>query len=92
MIHLGEWEFVCFVKHTQMVEQKLFDKSKEMNCDIMFLVRRQHKIRLMSFKSNPWLALNEQPNRQVDPDIYKQAIFIFSGTLLEIPTASYEGK
>ena len=46
----------------------------------------------MSFKSNPWLTLNEKTNTKVDPDIYKQAIFIFSGTLLEIPTASYEGK
>ena len=55
IIHLGEWEFVCFVNHTQMVEQKLFKKSKETNCDIMFLARRGRKTRLMSFKSNPWL-------------------------------------
>ena len=40
IIHLGEWEFVCFVNHTQMIEQKLFEKQKETNCDIMFLVRR----------------------------------------------------
>ena len=26
IIHLGDWEFVCFVNHTQMVEQKLFKK------------------------------------------------------------------
>ena len=40
VIHLGDWEFVCFVNHTQMVEQKCFNKSKETNCDIMFLVKR----------------------------------------------------
>ena len=55
IIHLGQWEFVCFVNHTQMVEQKLFDKRKETNCDIMFLVRMREKYRLMSYKSNPWL-------------------------------------
>ena len=55
IIHLGEFEFVCFVSHTQMVEQKLFEKNKETNCDIMFLVRRNGKLRLISFKSNPWL-------------------------------------
>jgi len=38
-----------------MVEQKLFDKRKETNCDIMFLVRMREKYRLMSYKSNPWL-------------------------------------
>lgn len=26
LIHLGDWEFVCFVNHTQMVEQKCFKK------------------------------------------------------------------
>ena len=55
VIHLGEWEFVCFVNHTQMVEQKCFQKSKETNCDIMILVKLEDKCRLMSFKSNPWL-------------------------------------
>ena len=61
IIHLGEWEFVCFVNHTQMVEKRLFNKLKETNCDIMFLVRRKDKIRLMSFKSNPWLEFQEEP-------------------------------
>ena len=31
IIHLGEFEFVCFVSHTQMVEQKLYEKNKETN-------------------------------------------------------------
>ena len=62
IIHLGEWEFICFVNHTQMVEQKLFGKSKETNCDIMFLARLGSTIRLMSFKSNPWLQFTEEPN------------------------------
>lgn len=48
----------------------------------MFLVRRNKKIRLMSFKSNPWLGLNELPN--ADPDIYKNAIFLFSGKLEQV--------
>lgn len=61
IIHLGQWEFVCFVNHTQMIEQKLFKKNKETNCDIMLLVRRNGKIRLMSFKVNPWLDINEDP-------------------------------
>ena len=57
----------------------------------MFLVRRKHKVRLMSFKSNPWLALDEWPSSNADPDIYKQALFIFSGCLLEIPTEDKDG-
>lgn len=84
IIHLGEWEFVCFVSHTQMVEQKLFEKKKETNCDIMFLVRHKGKIRLMSFKCNPWLGFNDKPS-SADPDIYKQAIFLFSGCLADKP-------
>ena len=66
-----------------MIEQKLFEKSKETNCDIMFLVRRENKLRLMSFKSNPWLGLNEEPT-SADPDIYKNAIFLFSGRLEQV--------
>ena len=63
IINLGEWEFVSFVNHTQMVEQKVFEQDKETNCDIMFLVEREGKIRLMSFKSNPWLRRDEYPNK-----------------------------
>lgn len=79
VIHLGEWEFVSFVNHTQMVEQKLFGKAKETNCDIIFLVRRKDKYRLMSFKSNPWLRFRENVAASDDSDIYKQTLFLFSG-------------
>ena len=92
IINLGGWEFVCFVNHTQMVEQKLFGKKKETNCDIMFLVRRERKIRLMSFKSNPWLKEEEIPKDNDDPDIYKQAIFLFSGYLHYMPDEEEDGK
>ena len=74
-----------------MVEQKLFEKSKETNCDIMFLVRRNGKIRLMSFKSNPWLRFDE-PASDVDPDVYKQAIFMFSGVLSFLPSLDSHGN
>lgn len=86
VIHLGEWDFVCFVNHTQMIEQKLFDKSKETNCDIMFIVRRKEKYRLMSFKSNPWLEYHEQAFVSEDSDIYKQTVFLFSGKIAFTPT------
>ena len=93
VIHLGEWEFVCFVNHTQMVEQKCFKRSKETNCDIMILVKRKDKgtgfdkCRLMSFKSNPWLQAHENPEEEDgDADICKQAFYIFSGDIGVIPT------
>ena len=60
IINLGEWEFVCFVNHTQMCEKKLFNSEKETNTDIMFLAERDGKLRLMSFKHNPWLGKNEK--------------------------------
>jgi hypothetical protein len=63
-----------------MVEQKCFKKTKETNCDIMFLVRRKGKIRLMSFKSNPWLEFSDHATA-ADPDVHKNSIFLFSGTL-----------
>ena len=43
-----------------MVEQRVFKKEKETNCDIMFLASHNGKIRLMSFKSNPWIAKGEK--------------------------------
>ena len=82
-----------------MVEQKLFEEDKETNCDIMFLVRRttetgEDKIRLMSYKSNPWLAYDEDVKKNDDDEeiIYKQAIFIFNGNLSFVPTEDREGK
>ena len=74
-----------------MVEQKLFKRKKETNCDIFFLVRREEKIRLMSFKSNPWLDFSEVPG-EADSDIYKQSIFLFSGSFEMMPTEDSQGN
>ena len=75
-----------------MVEQKLFGKSKETNCDIMFLARLGNTIRLMGFKSNPWLQFSEYVNT-ADKDVYKHSIFIFSGSLILDPAFfSHEHK
>ena len=78
-----------------MVEQKLFGMSKETNCDIMFLVRRNGKIRLMSFKTSPWLPWDPifkskaggdtADGAKNDPEVFKEAIFLFSGFLLHYP-------
>ena len=55
----------------------------------MFLARRDKKIRLMSFKSNPWLKFDEDGSGEdveyEDPDIVKQAIFMFSGWIPYMP-------
>jgi len=55
VINLGKWEFVHFVNHTQMAEKKLFGAEHETNCNITFLAEHDNKIRLMSFRSDPWL-------------------------------------
>ena len=55
----------------------------------MFLVRRHDKYRLMSFKSNPWLQFREEPSDK-DPDVFKQSIFLFSGTVIFSPTENEE--
>ena len=91
IVNLGEWEFVCFVNHTQMIEQKLFAKQKETNCDIMFLVRRNDKYRLLSFKSNPWLEFSEEPSG-TDEDVIKQSLFLFSGAVKFQQTETYDGE
>ena len=54
-----------------MVEKKCFKKTKETNCDIMILVKRDDKCRLMSFKSNPWLQYHEDEKDGGDEDIVK---------------------
>ena len=75
-----------------MIEQKLFDKDKETNCDIMFLVRRGKQTRLMSFKSNPWLDFDEFVDEDGDKDIVKASIYLFSGNLLNMPTEDNDGN
>ena len=74
-----------------MVEQKCFKRAKETNCDIMILVKREDKCRLMSFKANPWLQYHEHPT-EGDSDICKQAFFIFSGDIGVIPTEDWSGR
>ena len=66
-----------------MVEQKLFGKSKETNCDIMFLVKRDGMIRLMSYKSNPWDYEKDQDGL-IDKGIFNvksNIIYLFSGVV-----------
>ena len=64
VINLGEWEFVSFVNHTLMCEQKLFGKTHEKKCDIMLLVERKGKMRLISYKSDPWVNHLKQDPKQ----------------------------
>ena len=52
----------------------------EANCDIMFLVERKNKVRLMSFKSNPWLRKDEYPKKG-DDRVVKDSIYLFSGIM-----------
>jgi hypothetical protein len=87
IIHLDEWEFVSFVNHTAMVEKRVFKQEKETNCDIMFLASRNGKTRLMSFKSNPWIAKGEKVDI-IDSSIYKASIFLFSGELAKVNTVT----
>ena len=45
----------------------------------MFLVQNEGKIRLMSFKSNPWLSKEEHPKKGTS--LHKHSLFIFTGVL-----------
>ena len=60
----------------------------------MFLVRLGQQIRLMSYKQNPWLKFDadvvrkdaeQEDIEEEDPDIVKQAIYMFSGSLRFMP-------
>ena len=76
-----------------MVEQKIFDGNHEMNSDIMFLVRRDGKTRLMSYKSNPWKPFDwDDDYADPETDGYKHSIFLFSGILGEKATELTGGK
>ena len=52
MIDLGEFEFVSFVKHTQMVNKKLFHKQREDKIIFTILVRHNENLRLISYTIN----------------------------------------
>ena len=79
VINLGDWEFVCFVNHTLMCEKKVFQEENETNSDIMFLAERNGKMRLMSFKSNPWLNSEDEDDHGFDE--VNDSIYLFSGIL-----------
>ena len=60
------------------------------NSDGTTTVKFDEKCRLMSFKSNPWLQYHETGNEaDGDPDICKQAFYIFSGDIGVIPTEDH---
>ena len=54
-IYLGNWKFLCFVRHTLNVENQVYGFDNENNCDIMMLLKKDNRVRLMSIKMNPWL-------------------------------------
>ena len=53
-ISLDGWEFICFVEHTEKEDIVIYDCKHQKTCDIMFLVRRNGFIRLISYNSDPW--------------------------------------
>ena len=50
MIDLGEFEFVSFVKHTHIVNKRLFRKQKEDRVVFTVLVSHKGNLRLLSYK------------------------------------------
>ena len=64
-LDLGEWEFFCFVGHTQMVDQKIFREKFERCCHIMMIIRCGLKYRLIDIQYNPFLALDENGERVI---------------------------
>ena len=78
-----------------MAEQRLFGMDKETNCDIMFLVLYENKLRLVSLKTNPWLKFDDDRRRERGSDIYKHDLFMFTGSLYAVPDeekSSYSAK
>ena len=60
-----------------MIEKKIFEADYESNCNIMFLVKRNNKIRLMSYKNNPWRNTENDDNEYRAQD----SLYLFKGIL-----------
>ena len=84
-INLLNWKFVCFVKHNIQTEQCYFQEKDEFNRNIMILAEYENKLRLLTFKQNPWLTWEEEvPENPTDTGIqyvYKNNVFIQNGTV-----------
>ena len=78
-IDLGDLEFVSFVTLTQMSDNRLFGTSSSRYSNIGFLARHQGKIRLFSYRFDPWHIDTE------DKDIIHDSIFIFNGLIRHHP-------
>ena len=55
MIHLGNWEFVKFIKHDSHEEKSIFKSEFAINNNILFLVQYKGKIKIMGYRADPWL-------------------------------------
>ena len=51
----------------------------------MFLVLYRDSLRLVSYKSNPWLKFDDDRKYKKDSNIYKHDLFMFSGSLSIVP-------
>ena len=66
-----------------MQDINIYEEQYETTCDIMFLVRRDGLIRLMSYKSNPW-DYEKDLEGITDKGIFNvksNVIYLFSGIL-----------
>jgi hypothetical protein len=66
-----------------MTEKRLYGADVEQNCNITFLAERGNKLRLMSYRTDPWASEDETNNPQSKEDMlsYKHALFLFSGAI-----------
>ena len=80
-IDLQGWEFVCFVNHSKFTETKIYDNERQYMVDIMFLVRRNRTIRLVSFRMDPFTYAADLKG-QTDKGIFipeESKFILFSG-------------
>ena len=81
-INLGNWSFVCFVRHTPDVEKQVYGYETENNCEIMMLLRRGNRVRLLSIKACPWTPYGQE--NDLERDEYALSLFKFSGMIENI--------
>jgi hypothetical protein len=66
-----------------MPEKKLFGAEHETNCNITFLAEHDNKVRLMSFRSDPWLREDAYPDEYDFEHSFEHSIFLFNGAITD---------
>ena len=71
---------ISFVHHEQFLGMNIFGDENERSSSVIFLAEFERKLRLMAFRTDPWLLQGQEiPEFRKKPISVRNQLYLFNG-------------